>query len=350
MGLPGVLDKLKSLGAAIKDAPEETVQLGGRIADNIRTEANTPGTEGNAFMHAPLGQYELPSPVRKALSVVAPTPETTINANRDVIQHPSIGNVFKAASVDASIAALPALVSSGARAVPSATRFVARAPLEFPVANPELALAGRVKNIMNDKAAVDRAEAAFTATRNTELPGKIAAVKSEISRIDALGTQPAPNKVVSLVDRLKSDKGWIRIKDKPAEALPGSGLVSPAHTQIRFGAGNFPGEANIGEAPKAGYMEAQIQGGSKPNAVKVAWLGRHGVPGDVSSEKQALSLAFKARGVDTAQFEPLESVRGAAGKVPSSASRSRLFQREARGLGLKAEELSPVKLLRRGWN
>jgi hypothetical protein len=206
-------------------------------------------------------------------------------------------------------------------------------------------MTARIKNNVMGAIERDKAATAEYAARQAELPGKIAAIKTELARLDQLGSRSAQalggktGNISKIADKLKGgEEGWIRSVDKPKTRTP-SGIAVPAHTQIRFGEGKFPGEGALGEGPlQKGYYEAHLVGGSKPNAVKVPWLVKKGTPGNVSRPMEALTKGLKARGVDTIEHQPLTQ------------SRSRLFARQLKKAGLKNADKHAPDIYRRDPN
>jgi hypothetical protein len=172
--------------------------------------------------------------------------------------------------------------------------------------------------------------------------GKLAAVKTEIGAIDKGAADVAQ---MSLAQRAKAgavkmitggEEGWIRAS--ATKTTSGKDV-----SVLRFGAGKFPGEANIGEGittslqRKAGFYEAQLSGGAAPGTVKVNWLGKHGDVSfkNVQPEVKAIGLGLKARGITAVEHEPL------------SQSRSRLFAGMLKGSGFKNVDKGPPDIERR---
>lgn len=275
----GLLKKLKAAGGGLKDVGGEVSAYASRLKTNVEKEISTPGTSGQRFADAPLGlTYMLPKPVQKVAGFVAPTPRKTVRDTAAFASRPGVGTGLALGSDVASIAALPALVAGplkGVKAAGSATTTLrTRAPLAFPDAAPERSLAGRIKNVMNNKIATDRAAAAFTARREAELPGKISAVKSEIARIDNMPTRSAQaragDKNISLINRIKGEEGALRFpagspkKIQQAHAnVPKGQLLFTAEADVT-GGGNvqmaFTKKASIGQsAERSAAMDRSVE-------------------------------------------------------------------------------------------
>jgi len=284
-------------------------------------------------------------------SGVAPSVRTVKGALRgDTGDIARVGIAAVALVPIAGAAAKLRAVSRGAEAAQEART---GATLAFRDVNPMRSMAGRVRNVLNDKIATDRAEAVFTAARNAELPGKITALRAEITRIDNMPKRSAQargiDRGISLVKKAVTggEQGWIRASTQSESSLP-FGVRKPPTSILKFGKGTFPGAANIGEGTKAGYYEAHLTGSKTPGAVKVSWLNKHGNVDlkDLKNEVTAIGRGLKARSISAIEYEPLESGRR------GSASRSRLFARVLKGTGFKNIDRGAPDIKRtasRGW-
>jgi len=113
MGFPKFI---KRAATPFTDAAGAVGDYASRLKTNVQREANRAGSPGQRFADAPLGfTYGLPGPIRRAASLVVPSPRKIIRDIGSTVRNPSAGNVLAAGSDVLSVATLPLVAAGGAR-------------------------------------------------------------------------------------------------------------------------------------------------------------------------------------------------------------------------------------------
>ena len=101
--------------------------FGTTLGENVKREANTPGSEGQRFMRAPLGQYYLPGKVQKALGYVTESPGAVISSYKQAVKEGGARGGLRAGLTTFSVLSTPMMVSGVARVPKLASAVAGRA-------------------------------------------------------------------------------------------------------------------------------------------------------------------------------------------------------------------------------
>src|SRR3990167_7052718 len=112
---PSAAASVASRAAAVAArVPRATRVFGTSLAAGVKREAATPGSEGQRFLKAPLGQYYLPGKVQKTLGYVAESPGGVISSYKQAVKQGGAKGGLRAGLTTFNVLSTPLMVSGAA--------------------------------------------------------------------------------------------------------------------------------------------------------------------------------------------------------------------------------------------